>query len=109
MAKRRTDSTMAKRRRTDNTMAKRRKTDNTMTKRRTDNTMAKRRRTDNTMAKRRKTDNTMAKRVLSVFLLLAIVSSVLLRFTDSDFPFGIFKLILDAYLHWTILFNLNRS
>jgi len=29
---------------------------------------------------------------LFVLFLLAIVSSVLLRFTDSDYPFGIFKL-----------------
>jgi hypothetical protein len=28
--------------------------------------------------------------------LLAIVLSVLLRYTDSDFPFGIFKLFLDV-------------
>jgi len=30
--------------------------------------------------------------VLSVLLLLAIVLSVLLRYTDSDYPFSIFKL-----------------
>jgi len=29
-----------------------------------------------------------------VLFLLAIVLSVLLRFTDSDYPFGIFKLFL---------------
>jgi len=32
--------------------------------------------------------------VLSVLLLLAIVLSVLLRFTDSDYSFGILKLVL---------------
>jgi hypothetical protein len=31
---------------------------------------------------------------LFVLFLLAIVLSVLLRFTDSDYPFGIFKLLL---------------
>jgi len=30
-----------------------------------------------------------------VYFLLAIVLSVLLRYTDSDYPFGIFKLFLD--------------
>jgi hypothetical protein len=30
----------------------------------------------------------------SLFVLLAIVVSVLLRFTDSNYPFGIFKLFL---------------
>jgi len=29
-----------------------------------------------------------------LFFLLAIMLSVLLRYTDSDYPFGIFKLIL---------------
>ena len=32
--------------------------------------------------------------VMSVLLLLAIVLSVLLRYTDSEYPFGIFKLFL---------------
>ena len=32
--------------------------------------------------------------VLLYFFLLAIVLSVLLRYTDSDYPFGIFKLFL---------------
>ena len=32
--------------------------------------------------------------VLLYFFLLAIVFSVLLRYTDSDYPFGIFKLFL---------------
>ena len=32
-----------------------------------------------------------------VLFLLAIVLSVLLRYTDSDYPFGIFKLTSDAY------------
>jgi hypothetical protein len=76
-------------------MANRRRTDNTMANRkRTDNTMANRRRTDNTMAKRRRTDNTMANRRRTL-LLLAIVLSVL-RYTDSDYPFGIFK---SSYIH----------
>ena len=35
-------------------------------------------------------------RSLNIFFLLAIVVSVLLRFTDSDSPFSIFKLILLA-------------
>ena len=34
-------------------------------------------------------------------LLLAIVLSVLLRFTDSDYPFGIFKLFL-IYVYYTL-------
>jgi hypothetical protein len=33
-------------------------------------------------------------RSLFVFFLLVIVLSVLLRYTDSDYPFGIFKLFL---------------
>ena len=36
-------------------------------------------------------------RSLFVLFLLAIVLSVLLRYTDSDYPFGIFKLFL---YHW---------
>ena len=32
----------------------------------------------------------------TIFFLLAIVLSVLLRYTDSDYPFGIFKLFLDG-------------
>jgi hypothetical protein len=32
----------------------------------------------------------------SLFVLLAIVLSILLRFTDSDYPFGIFKLFLSS-------------
>ena len=32
-----------------------------------------------------------------VLILLAIVLCVLLRFTDSDYPFGIFKLFLQSY------------
>jgi len=36
-------------------------------------------------------------RSLFVLFLLAIVLSVLLRFTDSDYPFGISKLSLDEY------------
>ena len=33
-----------------------------------------------------------------VYFLLAIVLSLLLRYTDSDYPFGIFKLFLDKDL-----------
>ena len=36
--------------------------------------------------------------VLLYFFFLAIVLSVLLRYTDSDYPFGIFKLFL-YFLH----------
>jgi hypothetical protein len=36
-------------------------------------------------------------RSLFVHFLLAIVLSVLLRFTDSDYPFSIFKLFLDCH------------
>jgi hypothetical protein len=36
-----------------------------------------------------------------VLFLLAIVLSVLLRFTDSDYPFGIFKLLF--YIHHLLL------
>jgi hypothetical protein len=32
------------------------------------------------------------------FFLLAIVLSVVLRFTDSDYPFGIFKLFLAMHI-----------
>jgi hypothetical protein len=35
--------------------------------------------------------------VLMYFFLLAIVLSVVLRYTDSDYPFGIFKLFLLQY------------
>ena len=34
-----------------------------------------------------------------VLFLLAIVMSVLLRYTDSDYPFGIFKLFLHVIIH----------
>ena len=37
-------------------------------------------------------------RSLNIFFLLAIVLSVLLRFTDSDSPFSIFKLFLFAIM-----------
>jgi hypothetical protein len=37
--------------------------------------------------------------VLSVLLLLATVLSVLLRYTDSDYTFGIFKLFLRLLYH----------
>jgi len=35
--------------------------------------------------------------VLLYFFLLAIVLSVLLRYTDSDYPFGIFKHFIQMY------------
>ena len=35
------------------------------------------------------------------FFLLTIVFSVLLRFTDSDYPFGIFKLFLKTFHYFT--------
>ena len=40
-------------------------------------------------------------RSLFVLFLLAIMLSVLLRYTDSDYPFGIFKLFL-RYILWNI-------
>jgi hypothetical protein len=42
--------------------------------------------------------------VLSVLFLMAIVLSVLFRFTDSDYPFGIFKLFIkgDILLNMTV-------
>ena len=47
---------------------------------------------------------------LFVLLLLAIVLSVLLRFTDSDYPFGIFKSVLQIIVsvsYWCkIIFNM---
>ena len=36
---------------------------------------------------------------------LAIVLSVLLRYTDSDYPFGIFKLFLSPYTVLTQILN----
>ena len=51
----------------------------------------------------------------SLFVLLAIVLSVHLRFTDSDYHFGIFKLFLSYFdllqiFHMTILFrNISES
>jgi hypothetical protein len=48
--------------------------------------------------------------VLSVLLLLANVLSILLRYTDSDFPFGIFKLFFILNLNGTgKIYILNRS
>jgi hypothetical protein len=47
--------------------------------------------------------------IFSIFQsLLAIVLSVLLRHTDSDYPFGIFKLFLlvDWWIDW-LVFNAN--
>jgi hypothetical protein len=43
--------------------------------------------------------------VMSVLLLLAIMLSVLLRLTDSDYPFGIFKLILNELSFLSICLN----
>jgi hypothetical protein len=40
-----------------------------------------------------------------VFFLLAIVLSVLLRFTDSDYPFGIFKFFLSIAKMQIVLFH----
>jgi hypothetical protein len=37
-----------------------------------------------------------------VLFLLAIVLSVLLRYTDSDYPFGVFKLFLASPIRSTI-------
>jgi hypothetical protein len=42
-----------------------------------------------------------------VFFLLAIVLSVLLRYTDSDCPFGIFKPFLGASLVSLIIYTFN--
>ena len=39
--------------------------------------------------------------------LLAIVLSVLLRYTDSDFPFGIFKLLLHMKIHRNQIINIS--
>jgi hypothetical protein len=45
---------------------------------------------------------------LPLWYLLAIVLSVLLRFTDSDYPFGIFKLFIHYLFHLIgLLFNVN--
>ena len=38
--------------------------------------------------------------VFSIFIQYFIVLSVLLRYTDSDCPFGIFKLFLYLHLYW---------
>ena len=38
----------------------------------------------------------------SLFVLLAIVLSVRVRFTDSDYPFGVFKLFLRDNLNLTL-------
>jgi hypothetical protein len=47
--------------------------------------------------------------VLLVFFLLDIVLYVLLRFTDSDYPFGIFKLFLGILNDKYIYFENNRQ
>ena len=44
--------------------------------------------------------------VLLYFFLFAIVLSVLLRYTNSDYPFGIFKLF---FLWWLFIANLNAA
>ena len=51
---------------------------------------------------------------LFVLFLLDIVLSVLLRYTDSDYPFGIFKLfqltiIIISTVHTTILLAIDRT
>jgi hypothetical protein len=46
----------------------------------------------------------MFRRSLFVLFLLYIVLSVLVRFTASDYPFGIFKLFLNNYATDTIVF-----
>ena len=43
-----------------------------------------------------------------VIFLLAIVLSVLLRYTDSDYPFGIFKLFFICLISWHLLLNWHR-
>ena len=47
----------------------------------------------------------------SSFVVLAIVLSVLLRYTDSDYPFGIFKLFLirSTWLQWLFKVRLMRN
>jgi hypothetical protein len=47
----------------------------------------------------------------SAFVLLAIVLSVLLRYTDSDYPFGIFKLFLirPTWMQWLYKVRLMRN
>ena len=42
-----------------------------------------------------------------VRFLLAIVLSVLLRYTDSDYPFGIFKLFLHMKIHRNQIINIS--
>jgi hypothetical protein len=44
-----------------------------------------------------------------VLFLLAIVLTVLLRYTDFDYPFGIFKLFLKKILHRKLKSNTNTS
>ena len=45
---------------------------------------------------------------LPLWYLLAIGLSVLLRYTDFDYPFGIFKLFLSEWVsEWVILFNVK--
>ena len=45
--------------------------------------------------------------LLYFFFLLAIVLSVLLRYTDSDYPFGIFKLFLHMKIHRNQIINIS--
>ena len=44
---------------------------------------------------------------LPLWYLLAIALSVLLRFTDSDYHFGIFKLFLQTTNRWSTIFNMK--
>ena len=43
----------------------------------------------------------------TLFFFLAIVLSVVLRFTASDYPFGIFKLFLFSFNQLKTYFDLN--
>ena len=51
----------------------------------------------------------MFSRSMFVLFLLAIVLSVLLRFTDSDYPFGIFKLFLINYIIQELYFAVVKG
>jgi hypothetical protein len=48
-------------------------------------------------------------RLLFVLFLLAIVLSVILRFINSDYPFGIFKLFFGQIVTIIVLFDIERS
>ena len=45
---------------------------------------------------------------LFVLFLLAIVLSALIRYTDSDYPFGIFKLFCHVHILFTVCKQLHR-